>query len=45
MYSAPFPAKMNWQLKLLFWTATILFYISLPFLIIYEFFRRDKSEC
>jgi len=42
MYSAPFPAKMNWQLKLLFWTATALFYVFLPFLVILEFVRCKK---
>jgi len=41
--STPFP-KMNWQLKLLFRIATVLFYILLPFLIVYGFFRRDKGE-
>jgi len=41
MYTAPFPIKMNWQMKLLFKLATVLYYILLPFFVIYEFLRGD----
>ncbi len=43
MFVAPFPAKLNWQVKILFKLATILYYISFPFFLVYERFRRLKA--
>lgn len=42
MFTAPFP-KMNWQMKVIYWLAIVIFYIAYPFLWLYEKLKEVRA--